>query len=328
MQAAVITEPGGPEVFAIQEVADPTFGPEDALVSVHATALNRADLLQRMGRYSGPVGTRDDIPGLEMAGIVEAVGDRVSAWKPGDRVMALLGGGGYASKVAVHERLLMPVPPNIELDDAASIPEVFLTAYDALFVQCELAMGERVLIHAAGSGVGTAGIQLAAAQGCRVFGTAGSDDKLERAAELGLNVGINYHDADFADVITERTEGAGVQVVLDVIGAQYWEQNLRSLAVRGRMVIVGTMGGAKLEVNLGALMGKRLRVHGTVLRARPLEEKAALTQQFVARVLPLFQNETVSPVVDRVFPLVEVADAHRYMETNANFGKIVLRHDH
>ena len=326
MQAAVITEPGGPEVFAIQELPDPVPGPEDALVSVHATALNRADLLQRMGRYSGPPGTRDDLGGLEMAGIVEAVGERVSAWKPGDRVMALLGGGGYGSKVAVHERLLMPVPPNLDLDEAASIPEVFLTAYDALFSQCELAMGEQALIHAAGSGVGTAAIQLAAAQGCRVFGTAGSDEKLERAAELGLNVGINYHAADFAEVVAERTEGAGVQVILDVIGAAYWEQNLRSLAVRGRMVIVGVMGGGKLEVNLGALMGKRLRVHGTVLRARPLEEKAALTQEFASRVLPLLQNETVSPVVDRVFPLSEVAEAHRYMESNANFGKIVLRH--
>jgi len=327
MQAAVVTEPGGPEVFEIQDVPEPVPGPEDVLVAVHSTALNRADLLQRMGRYPGPRGTRDDIPGLEMSGIVEAVGDRVTAWKPGDRVMALLGGGGYGAKVTVHERLLMPVPPNLDLDQAASIPEVFLTAYDALIAQCELAMGERVLIHAAGSGVGTAAIQLAAAQGCRIFGTAGSAEKLEQAAELGLNVGINYHDEDFAEVIADRTEGAGVHVVLDVIGAPYWEQNLRALGVRGRMVIVGTMGGAKLEVNLGALMGKRLRVHGTVLRARPLEEKAALTQQFATRVLPLFQNETISPIVDRVFPLAEIGDAHRYMETNANFGKIVIRHD-
>ena len=226
----------------------------------------------------------------------------------------------------MHERLLMAVPSNLELEDAASIPEVFLTAYDALFAQCELAMGERVLIHAAGSGVGTAGIQLAKAQGCRVFGTAGSAEKLAGAAELGLDIGINYHEADFAEVIADRTQGAGVNVILDVIGAPYWEQNLRSLSVRGRMVIVGTLGGAKLEVNLGALMGKRLRVHGTVLRARPLEEKAALTQQFVSRVVPLFERETVRPVIDRVFPLAEISDAHRYMETNANFGKIVIRH--
>ncbi len=327
MQAAVVTEPGGPDVFEIQDVPAPLPGPDDVLVAVHATALNRADLLQRMGRYPGPPGTRDDIPGLEMSGTVEAVGERVTSWQPGDRVMALLGGGGYGGKVVVHERLLMPVPDGVELSAAAGIPEVFLTAYDAMFAQCELAMGERVLIHAAGSGVGTAAIQLAAAQGNRIFGTAGDDAKLARASELGLDVGINYREADFAEVVAEETGGAGVQVILDVIGAPYWEQNLRSLAVRGRMVIVGTMGGAKLEVNLGALMGKRLRVHGTVLRARPLEEKAALTQQFVSRVLPLFEDASVRPIIDREFPLAEVSDAHRYMETNANFGKIVLRHD-
>jgi len=327
MQAAVVTEPGGPEVFQIQDVPPPIPGPEDVLVAVHASALNRADLLQRMGRYPGPPGTRDDIPGLEMSGTVEAVSDRVTSWQVGDRVMALLGGGGYGGQVVVHERLLMPVPDDLDLATAAAIPEVFLTAYDAMFAQCELAMGERVLIHAAGSGVGTAAIQLAAAQGNRIFGTAGSDDKLARASELGMDVGINYHDADFAEVVTEQTAGAGVQVVLDVIGAPYWAQNLRALAIRGRMVIVGMMGGSKVEVNLGALMGKRLRVHGTVLRARPLEEKAALTQQFVSRVLPLFESGTVRPIVDREFPLAEVSEAHRYMETNANFGKIILRHN-
>jgi len=327
MRAAIVSEPGGPEVFQIQEVEDPVAGPEEVLVAVHATALNRADLLQRRGNYSGPRGTRDDLPGLEMAGIVESVGERVSGWEPGDRVMALLGGGGYGSKIAVHERMLMRVPPNLSLEQAAAIPEVFLSAYDAMFSQCELAMGESVLIHAAGSGVGTAAIQLAAAQGCRVFGTAGSDDKLERAGELGLNVGINYRNEEFAEVVRERTSGAGVNVILDVIGAPYWNQNLAALASRGRMVIVGTMGGGTLEVNLGALMGKRARVHGTLLRARPLEEKATLTQEFVARVMPLFQNETIVPVVDRVFALEEVSEAHRYMETNANFGKIVLRHE-
>jgi NADPH2:quinone reductase len=325
MRAAVVSEPGGPEVFSIEEVPDPIPGPDEVRVSVAATALNRADLLQRMGRYPGPRGTRDDIPGLEMAGTVEAVGERVSGWQPGDRAMALLGGGGYASKVVVHERMLMPVPEALTLEEAASLPEVFLTAFDAMLLQCELQPGESVLVHAAGSGVGTAAIQLAAAQSCRVFGTAGSEGKLAQAAELGLNVGINYHEQDFAEVIREQTSGRGVNVVLDVIGGPYWAQNLAALAVRGRMVIVGTMGGGNVEANLGALMGKRLRVHGTVLRARPLEEKATLVQAFVARVLPLFEAATIRPVVDRVFALDEVADAHRYMETNANFGKIVLR---
>jgi putative PIG3 family NAD(P)H quinone oxidoreductase len=327
MRAAVITTPGGPEVFAIQEIEDPQPGPEEVLVAVRATALNRADLLQRRGRYPGPPGTRDDVPGLEMAGEVVEVGGHVTAWKPGDRVMALLGGGGYGSRLAVHERMLMPVPANLSFEQAAAIPEVFLTAFDAIFGQCELQPGESVLIHAVGSGVGTAAVQLASAAGCRTFGTAGTADKLARAGALGLNVGVNYHDQDFAEVVRERTERRGVDVILDVIGGPYWAQNLASLAMRGRMVIVGTMGGSKIEVELGALMAKRARVYGTLLRARPLEEKAALTQAFARRWLPLFASERIVPVVDRVYPLAEVGAAHEYMETNANFGKIVLRHD-
>jgi putative PIG3 family NAD(P)H quinone oxidoreductase len=260
-----------------------------------------------------------------MAGVVEAVGERVGEWAPGDRVMALLAGAGYAEKVAVHERQLMAIPENLDFEQAASIPEVFLTAYDAMFRQCGLAMGESVLVHAAGSGVGTAAIQLAAAASCRVFGTAGSPEKLEQARALGLNVGINYRTEDFAEAIARETGGRGVDVILDVIGGPYWAQNLAALAVQGRMVIVGTMGGATVEANLGALMGKRLRVHGTVLRARPLEQKAQLTQEFAQRVLPLFARGIVRPVVDRVFALDEVAEAHRLMESNANFGKIVLR---
>ncbi len=325
MRAAVVSEPGGPEVFSIEQVPDPTPGPDEVLVAVAASALNRADLMQRMGHYPGPPGTRDDIPGLEMAGTVEAVGERVTGWQPGDRAMALLGGGGYASMVAVHERMLMPVPDALTLEEAASLPEVFLTAFDAMILQCELRAGETFLVHAAGSGVGTAAIQIAAAQSCRVFGTAGSAEKLEQAAALGLDVGINYHDQDFAEVVRDETDGRGVNVLLDLVGGPYWEQNLAALAVRGRMVIVGTMGGPRVEANLGALMGKRLRVHGTVLRARPLEEKATLVQAFVARVLPLIAAGTIRPVVDRVFELDDVSEAHRYMETNANFGKIVLR---
>ena len=324
MRAAVVTEPGGPETFAVQDLPDPEPGPEEALVAVHASALNRADLFQRRGHYNPPPGVRADVPGLEMAGVVERVGERVSAWQPGDRVMALLGGGGYASRVAVHERQLMPVPASLSFEQAAAIPEVFLTAFDALFLQCELVSGEAALIHAAGSGVGTAAIQLVTLAGCRSFGTAGSDEKLARAAELGLEVGVNYRSEDFAEVVAERTEGRGVDVILDVVGAPYWERNIASLAVRGRMVLVGTMGGGTLETNVGALMPKRLRVHGTVLRARPLEEKAALSQEFARRYLHHFATERLVPVIDRVFPLEEVAEAHRYMESNANFGKIVL----
>ena len=325
MRAAVVTEPGDPDVFALRELPDPEPGPDEVLVAVHASALNRADLMQRRGGYPAPPGIRQDVPGLEMAGVVERAGERVTQWSPGDRVMALLGGGGYASLVTVPERQLMAVPESLDCEQAAAIPEVFLTAFDALFQQCELVPGESVLIHAAGSGVGTAAIQLAALAGCRVIGTAGSDDKLAGAARLGLDVGVNYHDADFAEVVAADSGGRGVDVVLDVIGAPYWDRNIASLAVRGRMVLVGTMGGGKLETNVGALMGKRLRVHGTVLRARPSEEKAALTQTFARRYLHHFASGRLVPIVDRVFPLAEVADAHRHMESNANFGKIVLR---
>jgi putative PIG3 family NAD(P)H quinone oxidoreductase len=329
MRAAVVTNPGGLEdAFEVQEVADPVPGHDEVLVSVKASALNRADLLQRRGRYNGPPGTRNDIPGLEAAGVIEAVGDRVVGWEPGDQVMALLGGMGYASKVTVHERMLMPVPPNLTFEEAASIPEVFLTAYDALFLQCELVMGESVLIHAAGSGVGTAAIQMAAAQGCRIFGTAGSQEKLDAANELGLDVGINYKEEDFAAVIEEQTGGQGVDVILDVIGGPYWHQNMKSIALKGRMIIVGSMGGAAVEgMVTSALSQKRASVRGTLLRGRPLEEKAMLVQAFNHRVMPLFADETIRPIIDRVFPLDEVGAAHAYMEANANFGKIVLKID-
>ncbi|MEX1022253.1 MAG: NAD(P)H-quinone oxidoreductase [Dehalococcoidia bacterium] len=328
MRAAVITAPGGPEVFAVQDVPDPVAGPDEVLVAVKASALNRADLMQRRGRYNGPSGTRNDIPGLEMAGVVEAVGERVTGWRAGDRVMALLGGMGYASKVVVHERMLMPVPPNLSFEEAAGVPEVFLTAYDALFLQCGLSMGESVLIHAAGSGVGTAAIQMAAAQSCQVFGTAGSQEKLDQATALGMDVGINYREADFARVIEEQTGGRGVDVILDVIGAPYWDQNLASLALKGRMIIVGSMGGGTVErMTIGALSAKRASVRGTLLRARPLEEKATLVQSFIRHVMPLFADGTVRSIVDRVFPLEQTSEAHAFMESNANFGKIVLKID-
>ena len=324
MRAAVVTEPGGPEVFKVIERDDPAFGPEEVLVDVKASALNRADLSQRRGNYPAPPGIPQDIPGLEMAGVVAAVGDRVISLKEGDRVFGLIGGGGYATRVATHERMAMPIPDGMSFTDAASIPEVFFTAYDALFTSCNLVMGESALIHAAGSGIGVAAIQLARHAGAITYATASSPDKLAKAADLGLDVGINYRKEDFLEVVRERTGGRGVDVVLDVIGAPYWERNLNSLAVRGRLVLVGSMGGTKLETDLRLLGPKRLRVYGTVLRARPIEEKIALSQQIQKRVVPLFETGELKPVVDRVFPLEETGAAHAYMETNANFGKIIL----
>lgn len=326
MRAAVMTEPGGPDVFRIEDRPDPRPGPDEVLLAVHASALNRADLGQRRGGYPAPPGIPQDIPGLEAAGEVIDVGERVTAWSVGDRVMALLGGGGYASRVAVHERMAMRIPEGLTYEQAASIPEVFLTAFDAIVLQCGLVSGESVLIHAVGSGVGTAALQIAATQSCMTFGTAGSADKLEQARSLGLDVGINYREEDFAAVVRERTGGRGVEVVLDVVGGPYWRQNLDALAVQGRMIIVGSMGGSKVD-DLGPLSRKRLSVRGTGLRGRPLEEKATLTQEFVRRVLPLIARGRIVPVIDRVFPLDQVGEAHRRMESNENFGKIVLAID-
>ena len=327
MRAAVITEPGGPGVFRVQEVEDPVAGPDEVLVQVKASALNRADLLQRQGGYPAPPGVRSDVPGLEFAGVVIEAGERVNGIASGDRIFGLLGGGGYADRVAIHELMAIPMPPNLDFAQAAALPEVFLTAYDALFNHCELKMGESVLIHAVGSGVGTAALQLAHRAGAYVFGTAGSDGKLAKAAELGLDVGINYKEQDFAHVVREQTGGAGVNVVLDMVGGPYWERNLASLSLKGRLVLVGLMGGNKVEANLGLLMPKRLRVHGTALRTRSLEEKISVTLQFKRHVLPLIVDGRIQPIIDRTFPLDKVSEAHQYMESNTNFGKIILTMD-
>jgi putative PIG3 family NAD(P)H quinone oxidoreductase len=310
------------------EVPDLVPGPEDLLVRVRATALNRADLLQRAGGYPQP-GPKPahEIPGLEFAGEVVAAGERTEGFTVGDRVMGLLAGGGYAEQVVIHHRLALKVPANLSWHEAGATPEVYITAHDA-FLQCGLIAGESVLIHAAGSGVGVAGIQIAKAMGAGlVAGTAGSDDKLARAKDLGLDLGINYRTHDFAEEVLRETGGAGVDVLLDVIGADYWERNLRSLARKGRMVLVGMMGGTNTQANLGLLLQKRLQVRGTTLRARPLEEKAAATRAFEKSVLPHMASGRIKVVVDRVFPLAEAGAAQEYMASNANFGKVVLAVD-
>jgi NADPH2:quinone reductase len=326
VKAIVIPEYGGPEVLALRELPDPAPGPDDLLVRVRATALNRADVLQRRGLYPQP-GPRPEheIPGLEFAGEVEAAGARVLDFSPGDRVMGLLSGGGYAEKIVVQHRLASPVPESLTFEQAASVPEAFITAHDAL-VQCGFSTGETVLVHAAGSGVGTAAIQIAKVMGASmVLGTAGSAEKLDAARELGLDVGIDYRSESFADRVAEATGGRGVDVVLDFIGASYLEANLRALAEKGRMIVIGLMGGFSGDLPLGVLLQKRLQIRGTLLRARSLEEKAAATRAFEKAVLPHLATGRIRSVVDRVFPLAEAADAHRRMESNANFGKIVLR---
>lgn len=326
MKAIIITQPGQPDVLKIQDVPDPIPSAHELQVRVHATALNRADLLQRRGKYPAPSGVRGDIPGLEFAGEVEQVGENVTAFQPGDRVMGLLPGEGYAEKIVTHERMALPVPENLSFEQAAAIPEVFLTAFDALN-QLDIKLGERLLVHAIGSGVGIAALQLAKTAGVPVFGTAGSEAKLEKAKKLGLDIGIHYKTQDFAEVIAAETNGAGVQAILDVIGADYWERNLSCLAPKGRMIVVGLLGGVKTEANLATILTKRLTIIGTALRPRGLEEKMILTQTFREQVLPLFASGKVTPVIDRVFALEDAAEAHSYMEANKNFGKIVLNAD-
>lgn len=325
MKAIVITGRGGPEVLQLHDIPEPEAGAEDLLVRVRAAALNRADLIQRMGGYPQP-GPRPafEVPGLEFAGEVLWAGARTEGFAVGDRVMGLLAGGGQAEQVVVHHRLATKVPEILSWHEAGATPEVCITAHDALR-QCDLVAGERVLVHAAGSGVGVAAVQIAKLMGASlVIGTAGTDDKLARSAALGLDVGVNYRTADFANAVRDATGGRGVDVLLDVIGADYLERNLASLAMKGRMVIVGTMSGAQAQVNLGAILMKRAQVRGTTLRARPLEEKAAATRAFEKSVLPHLATGRVKVVVDRVFPLAEAAAAHAYLASNANFGKVVL----
>lgn len=322
MKAVVITRPGGPDVLAVQDVEMPEPQGEQVRVRVRAAGLNRADLLQRAGGYQAPPGSPAHIPGLEFAGEVDAIGPLVSRWKPGQRVMGIAGGGGQAEYILSHEGLLVEIPENLDYVQAAAIPEVFMTAHDALFTQAGLQMGERVLIHAAGSGVGTAAIQLAHAVGATVYGTSRTPAKLEQAKPLGLDVGLAAE--HFADEIQQLTNGEGVNVVLDFIGATYMEQNLQALASWGRLVFLATMGGVQAQVNLGLLMGKRIQLRGCTLRTRTLEEKLAVTRRFATQVVPLLARGTIYPVVEEVFPLHEIATAHNTMSQNKNFGKLVL----
>ena len=323
MQAVVFDEPGGPEVLKVGQVADPVPGGDQLLVRVRATALNRADTLQRQGLYPPPPG-ESDVLGLELAGEVEAVGSAVRNVHVGDRVFGLVGGGGYAEKAVLDARMAMPIPSGWSFAEAAAVPEVFFTAQETLFTLAQLRAGETVLIHAGASGVGTAGIQMARETGANVLVTAGSAEKVARCIELGAAAGCNYKERGFADWVQDRTDGRGVDVIEDFIGAAYWDDNLKSLAPGGRLVLVGFMGGTKAETNLGLILMKRLRILGSVLRSRPLADKIDITRRFLADWLPLLEAGRIEPIIDRSFRLHEAADAHRYMEANKNVGKIIL----
>ena len=325
MKAVYIKEFGGPENLEIREVPDPPKpSGTKVLVRVRAAALNRADLLQRMGKYPPPAGYSPNIPGMEFAGEVAEVGDEVRQFKKGDRVFAITGGEAQAEYLLIDERLLAPVPDNLSLADAAAVPEVFITADDAIFTLGHLTAGESILIHAVGSGVGLAALQLAKAKGAKVFGTSRTQDKLDRCREFGLDVPILAEQPTFAESVLRETEGQGVDVVLDLVGAAYFKENLASLAIKGRMVLVGTQAGSKAEFDFGAVMYKRLTIIGTVLRARPFEEKVLVNQRFIEEVVPLLAGGEVKPNVDKVFPADQIRTAHEYMQSNASFGKIVI----
>jgi tumor protein p53-inducible protein 3 len=309
----------------IGEADEPIISDDHLLVSVKATALNRADLLQRRGLYPPPKGA-SPIIGLEMSGVVEKVGSKLNGWKQGDRVFALLPGGGYAERVSIPAGMAMRIPDHFSFEEAAAIPEVFLTAYLNLFVLGGLKPGQTVLIHAGASGVGTAAIQLVREAGATSIVTAGSEEKRSTCLQLGAKAAIDYKAGQFAPHVKEATGGHGANIILDFIGAPYWEQNIESLAIDGRLIIVGTMGGSKVkELDLGLLLVRRLQVIGTALRSKSIEDKIRLTEQFAAFAMPYFADGRLKPVIDSVWEWDKANSAHEYMEQNKNTGKIILR---
>ncbi|RAG80497.1 NAD(P)H-quinone oxidoreductase [Streptacidiphilus pinicola] len=321
MRAITIETPGGPEALVLREVPDPVPGPGEVLVEVAASAVNRADVLQRQGFYDPPPGA-SRYPGLECSGRVVALGEGVVGWNVGDEVCALLAGGGYAEKVAVPAGQLLPLPKGVDPVTAAGLPEVVCTVWSNVFQVCHLRPGETLLVHGGSSGIGTMAIQLGKAIGARVAVTAGSAEKLAACAELGADVLINYREQDF---VAELAASGGADVILDVIGAKYLDRNLDALALNGRLVIIGMQGGVKADLNIAKLMSKRAAVAATSLRARPTEEKAAVVSSVREHVWPLIESGVVRPVVDRVLPLADAAEAHRLMESSTHIGKILLQ---
>ena len=306
-----------------QEIADPVVGPDEVLVAVRATALNRADLMQRAGNYPPPSGA-PDIMGLEMAGVVSQLGARVTAWRVGDPVCALLPGGGYAEKVAVPQAMLMPVPAGWSFAEAAALPEVYLTAFVNLYIEAAVQPGEQVLVHGGASGVGTAAIQLLRATGNPIYVTAGSAEKCAACVALGATAAINYRAEDRPAQVRALTDQAGVDVIMDMVGAEYLAQNLALLKLKGRLVFISTLSGGKAEVDLRQLMGKRLRLIGSVLRPRSVAEKVTIKEAFMAQFWSGVEAGAIKPVIDAVYPIAEVEAAHARMAANRNIGKIVL----
>ena len=326
MKAVYIKEFGAAENLEIREVENlPKPSGREVLVRVKASALNRADLLQRQGFYPAPLGFPERIPGLEFAGEVVETGSEATKFKAGDRVFGITAGGAQAEFLLTDESLLAPIPDNLSFTEAAAIPEAFITAHDAIFTQGNLSENETLLIHAVGSGVGLAALQLAKARNIKVFGTSRTADKLAESQKFGLDEGIlTGAETDFAAIIKEKTGGRGVDVILDLVGAKYFQANLESLNLKGRLVLVGLTSGAKAEFNLSLALSKRLKITGTVLRSRSIQEKTEATRRFAEEVVPLLESGKIQPNIDRVFKIEEIRAAHEYLESNASFGKIVL----
>ena len=327
MRAIVITGAGGPDVLESQRRETPEPGVGQVRVRVRASGLNRADLMQREGHYPAPSGAPADIPGIEYAGEVDALGPGVTRWRAGDRVMGLVAGGAHAEQLCVHEREAIAIPAALSFDEAAAIPEAFLTAYDALAARAGVQLGEVVLVHAAASGVGTAAIQLASVAGATVIGTSRSAAKLERVRALGVTHAVHAEGDDWPERVEAAVGANAVHVVIDLVGGAYLAGNLRVLATLGRLVLIGLTAGRRAPLDMGVVLAKRATVVGTVLRARPLEEKIALAREFESRVVPLFERGALRPVVDRVLPFSEVRGAHEALARNDTVGKIVLRWD-
>ncbi|MFD5543062.1 NAD(P)H-quinone oxidoreductase [Streptomyces sp. NPDC127079] len=323
MHAITIPEPGGPEALVWDEVPDPVPGEGEVLVEVVASAVNRADIMQRQGYYDPPPGA-SSCPGLECSGRIAALGPNVSGWSVGDEVCALLAGGGYAERVAVPAGQLLPVPEGVDLRWAAALPEVVSTVWSNVFMIAHLRPGETLLVHGGSSGIGTMAIQLGKAVGAKVAVTAGTKEKLDFCAELGADVLVNYREQDFVEEVKAATDGAGADVILDNMGAKYLDRNVQALAVNGRLAIIGMQGGVKGELNIGALLAKRAAISATSLRARPLAEKAAIVAAVREHVWPLIAQGHVRPVVDRELPMAEAAQAHRVVEASDHIGKVLL----
>ncbi len=323
MRAVTVSEPGGPEVLTVSELPDPVPGPGEVLLDVAATAVNRADTLQRQGLYPPPPGA-SDVLGLECSGTIAAVGPDVDAWQVGDEVCALLAGGGYAEKVVVPAGQVMPVPQGVDLVTAGAVPEAACTVWSNVFMIAGLQPGETLLVHGGAGGIGNLAIQLAKAIGAKVVTTAGSAEKLELCRSLGADVAVSYRDQDFVEEVKAATDGRGADVILDNMGAKYLERNVSALATEGRLVIIGMQGGVKGELNIGKLLSKRGAVIATALRSRPTDDKAAICAGVVEHVWPLFADKAVRTIVHATFPLDRAGEAHRLMESGDHVGKIML----